>query len=290
LLNARKEEFRYEYSIRLFQFQTWILYSSKRGIAARDAGRLAAAAILRSLEEKHKWQGVQAIGGSRSVSFAKLQSVAGAPGYGDIFDAFIASQGGWSNLLFTTPASSQFNEWIKQHAGGCIGAETYPEFVADLIHYRLRSALTLHEGSNRSGTTHAIFFKWRQNPTTFTTRTAWKWWKKFHRTAAFMYLVAKRRFPMMVPDADDDDFVKHLMHPAISKAQLKTFFAEYQFIADTLGDEEFYALPGPVIAAPFKVKPFSTEELAIINAYDPNEMSDSTRDLGLLRVDKVSRA
>jgi hypothetical protein len=290
LLNARKEEFRHEFSIRLFQFQTWILYSSKRGVAARDAGRLAAAAILRSLEEKHKWRGVQAMGGSRSIWFDKLQSLASAPSYSDIFDEFISSAGGWSNLLFSTPGSTEFDNRIKSYSDGRIGEESYPEFVADLIHYRLRAACNLLEDPNRSGIIHAVFFKWRQNPTTFTTRTAWKWWKKFHRTAAFMYLIYKRRFPMMVPDVDDDDFVKHLTHPIISKAQLKTFFAEYQFIADILGDAEFYVLPEPVTPARFKVKRFSTEELAIINAYDPNEMNVAKRELELLRVDKASHA
>jgi hypothetical protein len=281
LLNTRKEEFRHEYSIRLFQFQTWILYPTKRGNASRDVGRLAAAAILRSLEQK------QVIGGLRRISFAKLQSVASAPGYRDIFDVFIAPQGGWSNLLFTTPASSQFNEWIKEHALGRIGAETYPKFVADVIHYRLRSALYPPEGPNRSGTSHAISFKWRQNPGAFTPRTAWKYWKIFHRAAAFMYLIQKHSFPMMVPDVEAD-FVKQLMHPAISKAQLKTFFAKYEFVVDTLGDEEFYALPEPVTPAPFKVARFSAEELGIINAYDPVGMGMRRKDL--IQVDNSNRA
>jgi hypothetical protein len=51
LLDAREEKFSYERCIRLFQFQTWIWYPSKRGIAPRAAGRLAAAAILREIEE-----------------------------------------------------------------------------------------------------------------------------------------------------------------------------------------------------------------------------------------------
>lgn len=92
---------------------------------------------------------------------------------------------------------------------------------------------------------------------------------------------------MMVPDADDD-LGKHLMHPAISKAQLKIFFAEYEFIAATLGDDAFYALPEPVTPAPFRVDRFSAEELTIINAYDADEMGDAKKDL--IRVENASRA
>jgi hypothetical protein len=47
LLGQRKEVFRGEWGTRLFQLQTWIMFPSSRNRAPDDAGRIAAATILR---------------------------------------------------------------------------------------------------------------------------------------------------------------------------------------------------------------------------------------------------
>jgi hypothetical protein len=180
LLDARTEEFPHERVIRLFQFQTWIWHPSTKGYDAIDAGRLAAAAILRKLEKEHPWRGLREAGGSRQITLAKLQTLSQSDEYRRIFTEFIASGGGWSRLLFTTPGASEFDKKVKQRI------DDHAEFIADLIDYRLRAALTLSDGSSRSGPTHAIFFKWWPNRDRFVTRTAFNWWKPFKRTAVFI--------------------------------------------------------------------------------------------------------
>jgi hypothetical protein len=152
LLDARTEDFLHERVIRLFQFQTWIWYPYAKGRAAIDAGRLAAAAILRKLEKEHPWRGLRGAGGSRQITLAKLQTLSQSDEYPGIFTEFIASGGGWSRLLFTTPWAPEFDKRVKQRI------DDHVEFIADLIDYRLRAALTLPEGQRRSGPTHAIFF------------------------------------------------------------------------------------------------------------------------------------
>jgi hypothetical protein len=281
LLNLRDEEFSHERCIRLFQFQTWIWYPGKKGIAARDAGRLAAAAVLRKLEEEHKWQG---LGGSRQITLEKLQSLSAAPDYRHIFNEFIASQGGWSRLLFTTPWDREFDKRIKGQS-----EDRASQLVADIVHYRLRAALDPVQQQKRSGTTHAIFFKWSQNRKAFTTRSAWSWWKKFRRSAGFIYLINKRGFPMKPPCSSDDDFTRKLLHPPMSKSRLKTLFSEYQFVTDTLDDENFYTLPARVRSASYNMVPFSTDELAIIKAYDSHsdEMSDPKKGFGTTLPDRA---
>src|SRR3974390_1413491 len=91
LLDARTEELPHERLIQLFQFQTWIWYPGVKGRAATDAGRLAAAAILRKLEEEHKWRGLREAGGSRQITLAKLQTLSQSDEYRGIFTEFIAS-------------------------------------------------------------------------------------------------------------------------------------------------------------------------------------------------------
>jgi hypothetical protein len=277
LLDARTEEFPHERVIRLFQFQTWIWYPSTKGYAAVHAGRLAAAAILRKLEKEHKWRGLREAGGSRHITLAKLQTLSQSDEYRRIFTQFIASGGGWSRLLFTTPGASEVDKWVTQRIAD------RAEFIADLIEYRLRAALTLPEGPRRSGPTHAIFFNWWPNRE-FVPRTAFNWWKPFRRTAVFIYLIERRGFHLKPPCADDDEFCEHLMHPQISKVQLKRFFSEYQFAANVLGDESFCALPKVVCPAEFQMKPFSPEELSIIVAYGEhsNEMNDPKKGLGVV--------
>jgi hypothetical protein len=277
LLDARGEEFPHERLIRLFQFQIWIWYPGAKGHAATHAGRLAAAAILRKLEKEHRWRGLREAGGSRHITLAKLHALSQSDEYRCIFTEFIASGGGWSRLLFTTPWAPEFDKRVKQRI------DDHAQFIADLIDYRLRAALTQSEGSSRSGPTHAIFFKWWPNRNRFVTRTAFNWWKPFRRTAVFIYLIERRGFHMRPSCTDDDAFSEHLMHPAISKAQLQRFFAEYQFAANVLGDESLYALPQVMRPAEFQMKPFSPEELSIIAAYDEHskEMNDPKKGLGV---------
>jgi hypothetical protein len=263
LLDLREEEFQYERFIRLFQFQTWIWYPGKKGIAARDAGRLAAAAVLRKLEKEHEWAGLQRWGGSRQITLEKLHSLASSNEYQQIFDAFIASQGGWSQLLFTTPWDQAFDKKVKDRSEA-----RDSQVVAEIVCYRLRATLDPVQKSKRSGTKHAIFFVWRQTGEKWRDRSAWSWWSKFHCSAVFIYLINRRSFPMKPPRSSDEDFTRKLLHPQMSKARLKQFFSEYQFVADTLGDEELYTLPAGVKSGSFNVDAFSTEEQAIIQAYD----------------------
>jgi hypothetical protein len=286
LLDARTEEFPHERVIRLFQFQTWIWYPYAKGRAATDAGRLAGAAILRKLEKEHRWRGLREAGGSRQITLAKLQTLSQSDEYRRIFTEFIALGGGWSRLLFTTPWAPEFDERVKHRI------DHHAEFIADLIDYRLRAALTLPEGSSRSGATHAIFFKWWPNRNRFATRTAFNRWTPLKRTAVFIYLIERRGFRMKPPCANDAGFCEHLMHPHISKAQLKRFFSEYQFAADVLGDESFCTLPQVVRPAEFQMKPFSAEELSIIAAYeeDSKTMNDPKKGLGVGPADETAIA
>jgi|ERR1700730_1837251 hypothetical protein len=270
LLNVRDEEFQYEWFIRLFQFQTWILFPGKKGNAARDAGRLAAAAVLRKLEQEHEWPG---LGGSRRMTLEKLQSLSGLDEYQHIFDEFIAENGGWSRLLFTTPWDREFDARINGRS------DRASQLVADVIHYRLRAARDPTMQQKRSRTTHAIFFLWSKDRKAFSVRAAWSWWTTFHRSAAFIYLINRRGFPMKPPPSSDGDFARKLLHPLISKSRLKKLFSEYQYVTDTLEDEDFYTLPASVRSASFSVAPFSTQELNSIKAYDNTAMSDSKKDL-----------
>ena len=268
LLDARKEAFRYERCIRFFQFQTWIWYCGKSGIAPRDAGRVAAAAILRNLEEDYRWHGSRACGGSSRITLWKLEKISQLNEYSAIFDKFIAPGGGWSRLLYM-PGPDEFDKKIMRRAD-------HADYIADLIEYRLRATLNPPAGPDRSKITHAIFFKWRPNSKLVTARTLFTYWKNLKRTAVFIYLLKKCGFPMKPPAADSDDFLDHLTHPAISKVQLKRFFSEYQFARDVLGEEDFYDLPEVVKPVGFNVRPFSHDDLSIIGAYDQhyNEMND----------------
>src|ERR1700737_3665464 len=222
LLNEREEEFQYERFIVLFQFQTWIWYPGKKGIAARDAGRLAAAAVLRKLEEEHEWAGLQRWGGSPQITLEKLHSLSSSNEYRQIFDRFIAPQGGWSQLLFTTPWDREFDKRIKDRSEA-----RDAHIVGEIVHYRLRASLDPVQKSKRSATKHAIFFVWRQTGEKWRDRSAWSWGSKFHRSAVFIYLINRRSFAMKPPRSSDEDFTRKLLHPQMSKARLRQFFSEY---------------------------------------------------------------
>jgi hypothetical protein len=226
LLDAREEAFLYERCIRLFQFQTWIWYPSERRIAPRAAGRLAAAAILREIEEDRF---------GNNITLGKLQILSQSDEYRQIFDAFIAPGGGWSSLLMTEVDPYEFDERIRERTDRA-------KIIADLIEYRLRAANHPPPGVDRSKITHAIFFNWWPNRKLFTTRSAFNWWKGAKRTAPFIYLIEKRGFPMKPPSVDED-FCKRLKHPAISSVRLKKFFSEYAFVTSSLDKEDFYTLP-----------------------------------------------
>ena len=262
LLNAREEKFPYERCIRLFQFQTWIWYPSERGIAPRAAGRLAAAAILREIEQDRF---------GKNIPLSSLQILSQSDKYRKIFDALIAPHGGWSALLMADEVDpTEFNTRIRAQTG------RRAEIIADLIEYRLRAVNHPPTGPDRSKITHAIFFNWWPNRRSFTTRIAFHWWKRVKRTAAFIYLIEKRGFPMKPPSVDEE-FCKRLKHPAISSIRLKKFFSEYAFVTGSLEEEDCYALPEHVTPVGFRVRRFSHDELTIIRAYAEhcNEMGDA---------------
>jgi hypothetical protein len=81
----------------------------------------------------------------------------------------------------------------------------------------------------------------------------------------------------MKPPSVDEEFCKHLKHPAISRVRLRKFFSEYAFVTVSLSGEDFYTLSEHVTPVGFKVKPFSPDELTIIGAYTEhyNEMNDA---------------
>jgi hypothetical protein len=124
-----------------FQFQTWIWYPSIEGIAPRAAGRLAAAAILREIEEDRFGD---------NITLGKLQTLSQSDEYRKIFDALIAPGGGWSSLLMTEVDPDEFDERIRERTDRA-------KIIADLIEYRLRAANHPPSGADRSKITHAIF-------------------------------------------------------------------------------------------------------------------------------------
>ena len=217
LLDARTEDFLHERVIGSFSFKP-----GSGTHTQKDALQLTQVDLPQRLffeNWKKSTLGVDCgeRAGSRQITLAKLQTLSQSDEYRGIFTEFIASGGGWSRLLFTTPWAPEFDKRVKQRR------DDHVEFIADLIDYRLRAALTLPEGQRRSGPTHAIFFKWWPNKDRFVTRTAFNRWTPFKRTAVFIYLIERRGFHMKPPCANDADFCEHLMHPQISKAQLQDF-------------------------------------------------------------------
>jgi hypothetical protein len=268
LLGRRKEEFPHEREIRLFQFQTWIWYPAESLHAPNHAGRLAAAALLRNIETK-RFPSM----GRGTITLQKLQSLAKLDEYHLIFDAIIAPRGGWSSTILHAIWPVAFDKRIRERT-------LHGKMVADLIEYRLRfvvNNLTPVQGSNIS---HAVFFKWRSNKKV-TARTIIQWWSRLKRSAVFVYLIEEHGFAMRPPVVDDDQFLKNLLKPKISKMQLKKFFSMYAYASEKIADEAFIAkIPERLKRTQFDMPIFSADELAAIAAYESESkgMNDKKSD------------
>jgi hypothetical protein len=263
LLGQRKEEFRHERVIRLFQLQIWIWCPGDASLA-ENAGKLAASIILSDLEDQmfpHM--------GRLRMPMERFKVLSKSTEYRKLFDEVIAPGLGWSSIVGKAFRSENIDKRIADRS-------RYGQMIADLIDYRLRAVLN-GRTKREANITRAVFFNWWPGRKKPSPRRRFDLWGQLQQTSAFIYLIEKQGYPMRPPKVNEDEFFYHLLHPPISKAKLRTFFSKYAFIIDKL------QLPAPISITfnqtPIKVEPFSNAEEAVINDYPANrEKMNEKRD------------
>ena len=123
--------------------------------------------------------------------------------------------------------------------------------ISDLIDYRLR--YIQHGSGNQKVTAdpnganhnHALFFCWwptrqvksgrgKTSPNkSVSIKTMRKWWKKFERSALFIYLIQKHGFHQLPMDTDDDSFVDDLLRESNDTSELLRFLGAYAYLVET---------------------------------------------------------
>jgi hypothetical protein len=173
----------------------------------------------------------------------------------------IAPGGGWSAASITGMGADVFDERLGQHS-------SHGPIIADLIEYRLRAVLNGKSGKE-ANISHAVFFNWwsyKNTPNKRHARSQYEWWGKLKRSSAFIYLIEKHGYPKRPPTINDVDFWEFLEKPPIHQTILRDFFSKYAFITQQLEDETLVAISaGPL---PIDVKPFSEDEIAVLDAYE----------------------
>lgn len=169
LAGAREANFEYEFEVRLFQFQTWILFSDEDP-HPKWAGSIAGIKVLDWMEEKHfadeEGGRLAARGDPPSIDLSDkpdqtLEVIERLwredQAYRNIYNSTIGKPGGLLGLL-TTPSPKSFDNDIKQRF-------EQSRIAADLVEFRIRAVqhgLGKAAKLNRKdpGQNRAMFFYW----------------------------------------------------------------------------------------------------------------------------------
>ena len=283
--HKREEAFEGERAVRLFQFRAWILCPGTNEVnAPKWAALITAVKFLDRMEEDyfadeeserlyredrptgidltHKppqttWR-IETLGKNNST-------------YREIYDRLIARRGGLLALL-DAPSPADFDHAIQMQFDRM-------HIISDLIDYRLR--YIQHRSGNHKVTAdpnganhnHALFFCWwpthevksgrgKTSPNkSVSIKTMSKWWKKFERSALFIYLIQKHGSHQLPMDTDDDSFVDDLLHEANDTGEMLRFLGAYAHLVETFNkahsDLFYVSVPDSIPRVPVSTPPFS---------------------------------
>jgi hypothetical protein len=295
LTHQRKEAFEGERAIRIFQFQTWILFPDDPAYA-EWAGLIAAAKVLDQLDEnifvadkdaqirEEDLRTMVDLSDRPPQKIKRLQRLQREHlSFRKIYDQFIGESGGLLGLV-NSPTTEQFDRLVANRVARM-------NIVSDLIDYRLRyieHPLCLRQQNAASANhNHAMFFCWwptheiegergkTPDNKSVTPRTIREWWKKMEMSAIFVYLINKHRFDQLPPQSSGNGFVDRLQRASKARAELLRFFGAYAYIVDAFSRVRTTDLPYVNIAdsiprVAVSTTPFTKAELATIDAYDDN--------------------
>ena len=214
LARKREEAFEGERAIRLFQFRAWIFCpGTNEANAPKWAALIAAVKFLDLAEEDYfadeEDARLRAVHGRGTLvnlndkppqTTWRIETLSKSnKTYREIYDRLIAGRGGLLALL-DAPSPADFDRAIQMQFDRM-------HIVSDLIDYRLRyiqhvsGNQKLAADPNGANHNHALFFCWwpthevksgrgKTSPNkSVSIKTMSKWWKKFERSALFIYLI-----------------------------------------------------------------------------------------------------
>jgi hypothetical protein len=294
LVGERREIFKYERAIRLFQFHVWTLSSHEFLSAVTSlvsrAGQLAGVKFLDYLEEE---QFVECEGEARRFrAQGQIQSVnlADKPPqrmdrilwmrdhsliYREIYDHMLGMRGGLLGLV-GTPSLREFDCDIAKR-------QESAEATAGVVDYRLR--YIQHGPGDKRGASpsHAFHFMWgltknipgkqgaRVEGKSLSKRTLADKWRQYERSAIFLYLNERHGFAQSPIPIDDVEFVPKLLRQSEEGEELRRYFGAYAYIAASFkracSEKPVVKVPDTIQPVPISTEPFSDAELKIIAAY-----------------------
>ena len=299
LAHERDERFEGERAIRFFQFRIWMLFSDEDDTKyVKWAELIAAVKWLEGMDDDYflseedarmreegetsminlNFRPPQTL--KRISTLRKDNAV-----YRQIYDQLIGKRGGLLALL-QAPSPSDFDQAINDRMDRM-------NIVAELIDYRLRyiqhiGAEKVAADSNSANHNHAMFFCWwltheveskrgKTSPNkSVSIKTMRTWWKKFERSALFVYLIQKHGFQQLPMDADDEFFVGKLLRESNDTREVLRFFGAYAYLIDTFkkvhGDLIYVSVPELITRVPILTSPFSKDELETISLYDDKHL------------------
>jgi hypothetical protein len=224
LLEQREEAFRGERGTRLFQLQTWIMFPSETNTAPDHAGRIAAAAILRTIEDENFPE-------EDEISAGVLGLLLQNASYKTVYDRLVAHGGGWSCTILDCIGPAEFDERIAARAKDITRA-------VRILEVRLRLAQNHPELARKATLSRGIAILRQMNPEIEDSpRTNWGSWTSLKRSAFFNYIIERHDFDMRPPRVSDPEkFIEFLFHPQISVQNLQRLFGMSIFAAQQLGE------------------------------------------------------
>jgi hypothetical protein len=299
LAHKREERFEGERATRFFQFRTWMLFSDQDDTKyVKWAGLIAAVKWLElteddyfvdeetaRLREEGEPIGMIDLTDKPPQTLKRIETLSKHKAvYRQIYDRLIGKRGGLLAVLHT-PSPTDFDQAINSRIDRM-------HIISDLIDYRLRyiqhgsGSRNVTADPNGANHNHAMFFCWwpthevqsgrgKTSPEkSVSIKTMRTWWKKFERSALFIYPIQKHGFQQLPMDTDDESFVDNLLHESNDTAEILRFLGAYAYLVDTFreahSDLIYVSVPDSIPRISLATSPFSKTELETISQYDEN--------------------
>jgi hypothetical protein len=235
------------------------LYPSPENRAPDAAGRIAAALLMRRIEDP-KSSGLD-------ISGTRLARLLSKPSYKILHDEFIANEGGWTSTFLESQGPEEFDRRIKDRLADA-------RRVSQLVDFRFRAAM--HHPDLKCHVSAAIDFLVRHRKER-EPRTYWDLWAGLNRSAVVNYVIEQNNLSMMrpPPTADADLLLGALRRPAIGIADFKKLLGQCAFIDERLGSDTISPAGRHVV---IETRPLTERELGVASTYKYDHLSDSKKD------------
>jgi hypothetical protein len=223
ILIHRTSESSYLRAIRLFEFQTYLLYPTAFS-AEKETDVQISARLLATLKFLEHLEG-------KMLAASKKETIAWSDlsknrDYVQIFEKIFLRSGGWRAIRYIWDAK-EFDEQLRLR-------QREARAAAKIVDFSYRFAMLKPNDRRKAGVNMArsivcTGYRYRKGLSTLKSR-----WREYGKTAAFSYLILEQKFELKPPSVRSKNFSDILLSQVDDIDHLTEFFLAYRHLCEVL--------------------------------------------------------